>query len=441
MTKAGGAAAAVVLAGLLLVGGTLLPTAGRVPASSIPSIDAGQVLAPAGGGRTLDATIEALQQRLKTTTPDAESYAQLGLAYLQKARITADPSYYPKAHGVLRRSLELDPNDNVNALVGMGALAGARHKFSEQLRWGRRAVDTSPYSSFAHGIVADALIELGRYSPAGESLQRMVNIRPDLASFSRISYLSELRGDVRGAIAGMRRAAQSGGAFGDGAAWARFQLGELYLSIGKVGAAAKEFSRASQIAPDYYLPQVGLGRVAAARGDLGRAVSIYSQVVDRYPAPIYVMELGNLLARTGDAAGARRNYRLVRVQQRLAEAAGVVSDVELTLFYADHGLQPAKTLRRARRQYAERPSIRVADALAWSLYANGRYAEARRYAEEALRLGTKDALYLFHAGMIASRLGDTDAARDYLSRALELNPSFSVLHAPTARKELRAVSS
>ena len=440
MRKVGGVAAAVALGGALFLGGTLLPTARGVPTSSVASIDAGQALAPAGGGRTLDATIEALQRRLKTTTPDADSFAQLGLAYLQKARITADPSYFPKADGVLRRSLELDRSDNVDALVGMGALTGARHQFGQQLRWGRRAVDASPYSSIAHGIVADALIELGRYDAAGEALQTMVDLRPDLASFSRISYLSELRGDVDGAIAAMRRAAGSGGAFGDGAAWARFQLGELHLSIGNVDAAAKQFDRASQIAPDYYLPKVGLARVAAARGDLKRAIAIYSDIVDRYPAPVYVMALGDLLGRSGDAAGARRNYDLVRVEQRLAEAAGVVSDVELTLFYADHRLELKKTLKRARRHYSERPSIRVADALAWSLFANGRYAEAQRYAEEALRLGTKDALYLFHAGMIASRLQDVETARMYLSRALALNPAFSVLHAPTARRELQAIA-
>ena len=440
MRKVRGVAAATVLAGALFLGGTLLPASGPRPASAVADIDPGQALAPAGGGRSLDATIEALQQRLKTTTPDAQSLAQLGLAYLQKARITADPSYYPKAYGVLRRSLDLAPEDNVTALAGMGALAGARHEFSEQLRWGRMAVEVSPDSPFAHGIVVDALIELGRYDAAGDSLQTMVDLRPDLASFSRISYYSELRGDVDGAISAMRRAARSGNPFGEGAAWARFQLGELHLSVGRVDAAAKEFERAAQIAPDYYLPKVGLARVATARGDLQQAISIYSDIVDRYPAPIYVMALGDLLGRVGDEAGARRNYDLVRVQQRLAEAAGVVSDVELTIFYADHGLEPKKTLATARRQYSERPSIRTADALAWSLYANGRYGEARRYAEEALRLGTKDALYLFHAGMIASRLNDEPAARSYLSRALGLNPTFSVLHARTARQELRAVS-
>lgn len=440
MTKARGAVAVTTLAAVLFAGGSLLPAARGIPGSPVTAIDVGQALAPAGGGRTLDKTIEALQTRLAATAPDAESFAQLGLAYLQKARITADPSYYPKAHGVLRKSLKLGPDDNVNALVGLGALAGARHRFSQQLRWGRRAVSTSPYSSFAHGIVADALIELGRYRDAGHSLQKMVDIRPDLASFSRISYLSELRGDVEGAIVGMRRAAQSAGAFGEGAAWARYQLGDLYLSIGRVEAAAVEFGRASQIAPDYYLPKVGSARVAAARNDFQGAIAIYSEVVDRFPAPIYVMALGDLLGRTGDAAGARRNYDLVRVEQRLAEAAGVVSDVELTLFNADHALDLKGTLRRARHQYSQRPSIRVADALAWALYANGRYAQARRYADEALRLGTKDALYLFHAGMISARLNDLQGARNYLSRALRLNPSFSVLHAPTALRELRAVT-
>ncbi len=436
----------IVAVGVVLVAAAMFAVGALRPLdiSSEPSIaseaiDAGSVLAPAGGGRSLDASIAALQDKLKTGTRDAGSFASLGLAYLQKARITADPSYYPKAQGVLQRSLDLQPADNLNAFIGMGALAAGRHDFAVALRWGRKAVAAAPYNSPARGIVADSLIELGRYDAAARTLQKMVDLRPDLASFSRISYLRELRGDVPGAVAAMERAAQWAGGLGEDLAWAYFQLGELHLSVGDVGSAQAAFERATQVAPDYYLPKVGLARLAAARDDFDRAAAIYSEIVARYPAPQYVIALGDVLKRSGDDEGARRNYDLVRVEQRLAEASGVIPDVELTLFYADHGLELAETLRRARRQYSARPSIRVADGLAWILYAKGDYAEARRFSKEALRLGTRDALYLFHAGMIEAKLGNETSARRYLSRALSLNPAFSILHAPIARRTLRSL--
>ena len=51
-----------------------------------------------------------------------------------------------------------------------------------------------------------------------------------------------------------------------------------------------------------------------------------------------------------------------------------------------------------------------------------------RYSQEALKLGTKDALLFFHAGMIHDKLGNRPEARAFLEHGLALNPYFSVLY-------------
>ena len=56
---------------------------------------------------------------------------------------------------------------------------------------------------------------------------------------------------------------------------------------------------------------------------------------------------------------------------------------------------------------------------------------------EALQLGTRDSLKLFHAGMIALELGNKDQAREYLEQALAINPHFSILYAEEAREVLQ----
>jgi hypothetical protein len=48
--------------------------------------------------------------------------------------------------------------------------------------------------------------------------------------------------------------------------------------------------------------------------------------------------------------------------------------------------------------------------------------------EEALRLGTQDALLHFHAAALFSDVGQNDRAASELSLAFEINPYFSVLH-------------
>ena len=94
---------------------------------------------------------------------DWQAFASLGLAYVQQARVTADPSYYPKAQGVLRRSLGLERDDNFAAMVGMAALAAARHDFAGALRWGEQAKAINPYNGNVYGVIGDAQVELGRY--------------------------------------------------------------------------------------------------------------------------------------------------------------------------------------------------------------------------------------------------------------------------------------
>jgi tetratricopeptide (TPR) repeat protein len=93
-------------------------------------------------------------------------------------------------------------------------------------------------------------------------------------------------------------------------------------------------------------------------------------------------------------------------------------------------------LAAAQAEWARRQSITVADALAWQLYANGRYRDALGYSNQALRLGTRSALFFFHRGMIQKALGRTADARRDLATALDINPHFSILWSQTAARTL-----
>ena len=67
-----------------------------------------------------------------------QSWAVLGTAYVERGQRTADAAYYPKAEQALRRSLDAQPGDrgNTAALVGLAALANARHDFGTAKKWG-----------------------------------------------------------------------------------------------------------------------------------------------------------------------------------------------------------------------------------------------------------------------------------------------------------------
>ncbi len=82
--------------------------------------------------------------------------------------------------------------------------------------------------------------------------------------------------------------------------------------------------------------------------------------------------------------------------------------------------------------------MRSADALGWALTRAGRPEEGLGYAQRALRLGSRDATWLYHAGIAARDAGRPAAARRYLTRALA-GDALSPLHARDARAALRGL--
>lgn len=295
--------------------------------------------------------------------------------------------------------------------------------------------------SVPYSVITDAHVELGHYEQAIETLQQMVNLRPDLSSYSRISYLRELMGDVEGAIEGMNMAIDAGSSGTEARAWCRVQLGHLYFNSDKPNLADAEYQRALLEFPNYLHALAGHARVQAARRNYLEAVSLYTQVVQTMPIPEYVISLGDVYWVSGEAVKANQQYALVRVIAELHGANGVDTDLEIARFDADHNQHLPEALRRARQAFKARRSIYAADVLAWTLYKTGEYAEAYEMTRQALHLGTKDALLFFHAGMICEQLGKLKEARAYLEQALAINPHFSLLYGEKAERTLQDLQS
>lgn len=410
--------------------------AGILPGDARPGIRPG-VAAPAARPPS-EGQIARLQARLRERPDDVKALTGLGHLYVQQARETGDPAYYPRAEAAFKRALEHDGN-NVDALAGLGSLALSRHQFREALAWGERARAVAPPNAFVYGVIGDAQIELGRYDEAVATFQQMVDLRPDLNSYARVSYARELHGQMPAAIEAMRAAARAGTPGQESTAWTRVQLGHLYFNTGALDAARAEYDQALRELPDYPHALAGLGRVTAARGDYAAAIALYRRATARVPLAEYVIALGDVYAVAGQPDTAEEQYALARVQSHLLAANGANIDLELALFAADHpraGADPWQVVAQARAALAERPSIYAHDVLAWALYRAGDYEAAREQIDAARRLGTQDATFFFHAGAIARARGDADAARRYFAEALRINPHFSPLHAPTARAAL-----
>jgi tetratricopeptide (TPR) repeat protein len=358
---------------------------------------------------------------------------------LQKVRETGDPTLYAKAEDLLDRAEKIEPQ-NPELFATRGILALARHDFVRALEFGERALALNPKSARYYGIVGDAQIELGRYKEAIASYQKMIDLRPDFSSYSRVAYARELYGDPEGAIQAMQDAVDAGAPVPENKAWAYVQLGNLRFTTGQLQEAAKDYDLATKTLPNYPPALAGQARIASARGELEQAAALYQQAFDRMPLGEYAINLGDVYTEMGEKKKAAEQYDLVRVIDKLYRANGVDTDLEIALFYADHDMKLQTSLEKARSAYDARPSIHAADALAWTLYKTGNYKEAQKHSSEALKLGTRDPLKLFHAGMISKALGQRERAREYLQQAVDLNPHFSLLYSDEAADSLKALN-
>lgn len=445
-TRAIAARAGIVLgvASIVIAGGLLAGLRGG-GASTTPQAAPSAVRATLDPVTSLtgDATqVSDLQSRLALHPSNARLQGDLGIAYLQRARETNDPSYYTKAHTLLGRSLKRDPG-GLDATIGEGSLALSYHDFREALRLGERALALSHgFSPPALAMIGDSSVELGRYGRGFAAFRRLGELRPGLVAYARLSYAHELQGDVAGATRLMRRAVDAGSGAPENTQWTRVQLAALLLKSGHTDAAAKEYRHALALLPSYARAEAGLGAVAVARGDLPQAQRWYERAASHLPLPDIVAQLGDVRAARGDRAGAREAYALVGVENALFIRAGGNADLETALFDASHPgmISRAAGVRLARRALAFRPSVYGHDAFAWALYAAGRCREALPQARLANRLGTIDPQLSWHLGAIAACAGRRDLARAALHRALARTPRFHPLDAPAARRLLASLS-
>jgi tetratricopeptide (TPR) repeat protein len=354
-------------------------------------------------GDSTDARIGKLQTTVRAQPRRADGYTLLAGAYLQKVRETGDASFYQRAGAAVDRALSLAPGDPA-ALTERSALALARHDFRDGLSDAQRARAQAPQVNKPYGVLVDALVELGRYDDAGRALQQMVDRRPDLAAYARVSYFRELHGDLDGAVRAMQAAVSAGGDVPENEAYVRSLLGGLELQRGRLDAAARSFRAAVQAVPAYVPGEAGLAKVDVARGDLGRAIRRLRGIVARLPLPEHVVALAEAEHAAGRRAASRRDLDLARAEQRLLARSGVNTDTETAIFEADHG-SPARAVALARRAWESAPSIRSADALGWALTRAGRAREALPWAARALRLGSRDPSFLLHAGLAARGAG------------------------------------
>jgi tetratricopeptide (TPR) repeat protein len=395
--------------------------------------------------------IKNMQAKVQSNPKDQAAYSALGAAFFQRARETGDVEDFQLAEQALNRSLDLNNADfsAEPAYSAMAEVCMGEHRFSDAVAYAQRALalasgDLSPFA-----IVGDANADMGEYERAAVAYSRL-DVSGESSSDphnvyvrdSRTSYLKFVSGDTQGAIRLMQSAVAAGTEArlpAENLAWLYYELGEYESQSGNVGAANNAYLTALTIHPGDYRAMAGLGKLRGNQGRYAEAIKLYQSAVAVVPMPMFIAELGDMYTKAAQSAEAKKQYQLVEYIGLLGHINQVLHNRDLALFYADHDLKLDEALALARKEFEVRHDIYTWDALAWALYKNGKYQEASDAIDNALRPGARDALLFFHAGMISSRLGQTNKARERLQTALSINPQFHVLYSDVARQQLKAL--
>ncbi|MFE3829598.1 tetratricopeptide repeat protein, partial [Streptomyces sp. NPDC059092] len=374
-----------------------------------------------GSGSGSGDTVASARRRTEAFPDDPAAWNGLARAAIERARTTLDAGPLDTADRALRLSLALDGSGNYGAVTGQGMLANARHEFAGAREHALRGTRMAPDRPDAYAVLADAEIQLGHYPAARAAVQRLLDIAPASAAYSRAAYDLETHGRPEDAAIALQRAVDSA-ANQDERAFAEARLGDLLGSGGDPDAAEWHYRRALDAVPAHPYAEAGIARVTAARGQTDTARALYGKLVARTPLPQFLLEAVELRRASGDPGQGGEGAALA-AQVRLARADGGPVDPHLALYAADHG-DPEVAVELMRREWTHTRGVIVADALGWALHRAGRDAEALTYAIRAAGTGWRNVMFRYHRGVIEQELGRAEAAR-HLREAAALNPYYS----------------
>jgi len=203
-----------------------------------------------------DVKIKYYKSKIDREPTNYSNYDNLAQSYIQKARETGETSYYSQAQKTVGKSLEINPNNYVGTVL-LAKTEIAKHKFKNALEHAKRAVELKPERSVAYGILGDAFLELKETGKAEESYEKMLDINPNMDSYSRIANLKFEQGKYAEAVEYMKLAYDSGAENSsvpkENLAWAQFMIGSYYLETGNLNKAEIHFKRSLDIFDNYYL--------------------------------------------------------------------------------------------------------------------------------------------------------------------------------------------
>lgn len=368
------------------------------------------VLAPLPVDKPIDQQIAQQQAIVLKASAPSRALERLGWTFVKKARLSFDEGFYKLAEQCAA-CLEARGSKGPDTLLLRAHALQSLHRFVEAEATARELINLRQLP-FDYGVLGDILIDQGKVREGAVVYQKMVDLRPDLQSYTRAAHVRWLTGDLDGAIELMTLATTSSSPNDpEAAAWAFTRLALYRLQRGATKQALESSEAALSLQSDYAPAILARGRILLAMNRSADALVEIERAVKLNPLPEYQWALADAFTIAGD-----RN-RAAEIESQIAERSDTEDPRTISLYLATRNQDVERAVRLAQQELTSREDVFTHDALAWALAAAGRTSEAQQHAKQALSERTSDPRLYLHAGVIAALNNENRQARRLLDQA------------------------
>ncbi len=336
-----------------------------------------------------------LKHKLGKEPNNVEALLSLTQLFIAEARVTGEHGhYYGSALKIVNRILEdqkISKDQKFLALSYKSSVQLSLHDFKNAKETAMEALILNAYNAQIYGAIVDACVELGQYKEAVEWADKMNALRPDIRSYSRISYLREIHGMPEEAIEALKLAVLAGSPGSEEKSWAALQLSNLILKYKSTEEAEDILKQILEERENYPFALASIAEIRIKQGKYDEAEKILKEACEVIPEVGFFVSLA----------------QIYKIQSRKPELNKILKEIELmiqddishghnmSLEWANIQLEyfenPNKALALIQDDYKMRPDNIEVNKLMVSIYqVLSNKEKVKEYLTKALITGSKD---------------------------------------------------
>ncbi|MDX1939839.1 MAG: hypothetical protein SFU99_04760 [Saprospiraceae bacterium] len=400
----------------------------------------GAVIGPTEEMGSINDLYNNLVIKIKSDPKNYDARLSLAELFMQEARISGEHGhYFPAALTIVNAVLNENPEQGLKyrAMLDKASVLLSLHQFAEAKKIGEEAVKLNPYDAGIYGVLVDANVELGNYEEAIKMSDKMISVRPDIRSYSRISYLREIHGQPEGSIEAMKLAVSAGYPGLEQTEWARLVLGNLYKNYGHLDSAEMQYNIALSMRPNYPFAVAALAEVETLKGNEVKAKALLERACTLIPEVGFYVELAKMEKEKGNLDRAKKLTDEILAMLADDEASGHMMSLEYAEVYMDLLDNQDKALEYAKKEYSARPdNIDVNKSLAIIYYRKGNYNKSSEHLMKALKTKSKNPELVCLDGLLKLKANANAEGKQLIRQAFSSNPNLSCSYCDEAKQIL-----